>query len=98
MGNLTANSKTANVQVTLQAPTETEATISINQHYEASFLVEDIARVQSNYDLKKLIGSLYRKVVDKFLKLRVTLYETIRSQTQKWGGSTTIIGTPFVYG
>ncbi len=51
LSNLSANSKTANTQVTLQAPTETEATISINQHYEASFLVEDIARIQSNYDL-----------------------------------------------
>jgi hypothetical protein len=51
LSNLSANSKTANAQVTLQAPTETEASISINNHYEASFLVEDIARVQSNYDL-----------------------------------------------
>lgn len=49
--NLTATSKTANAQVTLQSPTETDTTISINNHYESSFLVEDILKVQSNYDL-----------------------------------------------
>lgn len=49
--NLSASSKSANTQVSLQAPTETDTTISISNHYESSFLVEDILRVQSNYDL-----------------------------------------------
>ena len=51
LGNLTASSKTANTQVSLQAPTETDTTISLTSHYESSFLVEDILKVQSNYDL-----------------------------------------------
>jgi hypothetical protein len=51
VSNLTANDKSANTQVTLQAPTETETTIVIDNHKEASFLVEDLMRVQSNYDL-----------------------------------------------
>ena len=51
VSNLSANSKTANTQVTLQAPTESDTSISINTHQEASFLVEDIFKVQSNYDL-----------------------------------------------
>jgi len=51
LSNLSANDKSANTQVTLQSPTETEVTISIDKHKEASFLVEDITRVQSNYDL-----------------------------------------------
>ena len=51
LSNLTANDKTANTQVTLQAPTETETVIAIDQHKEASFLVEDLLNVQSNYDL-----------------------------------------------
>lgn len=49
--NLSANDKSAETAVTLQAPTETNTTISINNHKEASFLVEDIVKVQSNYDL-----------------------------------------------
>lgn len=49
--NLSANNKSANAQVTLQAVTETETTISIDTHKETSFLVEDIVKVQSMYDL-----------------------------------------------
>jgi len=51
LSNLSANDKTANTQVTLQAPTETAIDIAIDKHKEVSFLVEDIAKVQSNYDL-----------------------------------------------
>jgi len=51
ISNLSATDKSANTAVTLQAPTETETTISIDKHKESSFLVEDILRVQSNYDL-----------------------------------------------
>lgn len=51
LSNLEANDKSASAQVTLQSPTETEVTISIDQHKESSFLVEDILNVQSNYDL-----------------------------------------------
>lgn len=51
LSNLSATDKTASAQVTLQSPTETETTILINKHKESSFLVEDILKVQSNYDL-----------------------------------------------
>lgn len=49
---ITANAKAANTQVTLNAPTETKTTITINKHWEASFLVEDILAAQSAYDLR----------------------------------------------
>lgn len=51
LSNLSANAKVANTQVTLQAPTETKLTLTINQHYESSFLVEDFADIQSMYDM-----------------------------------------------
>lgn len=51
LSNLSANDKSANTEVTLQAITETETQIDIDNHKEASFLVEDILKVQSNYDL-----------------------------------------------
>ncbi len=54
LSNLTANNKSANTQVTLQSPTETEFTITINTHKETSFLVEDILGLQSNYDLRNM--------------------------------------------
>lgn len=51
VSNLVANDKVANTEVTLQAVTETETTIDIDKWKEASFLVEDIVKTQSNYDL-----------------------------------------------
>jgi len=51
VSNLVANDKVDNTDVTLQSPTESEKTISIDNWKEASFLVEDIVKVQSNYDL-----------------------------------------------
>jgi hypothetical protein len=51
LSNLSANDKSASTPVTLQSPTETEVQISIDQHKEASFIIEDVLAVQSNYDL-----------------------------------------------
>jgi len=51
VSNLTANSKAANTQVTLNAPTETAFTMNINRHFEASYLVEDRLKAQSKYNL-----------------------------------------------
>ena len=65
LSNLTATAKSANAQVTLQAPVETNTQISISNHYESSFLVEDLLKVQSSYDLNK-IGSSYSDVSIKF--------------------------------
>lgn len=51
LSNLTANAKVAQTQVTLQAPTETKLTLTIDQHYESSFLVEDFVEAQAAYDM-----------------------------------------------
>lgn len=54
VSNITANVKSANAQVTLNAPTETTNTINVDQHYEASFLVEDLLKTQSAFNLMSL--------------------------------------------
>ncbi len=51
VSNLTAAAKVANTQVGLSAPTEDKVDISINKHYQISFLIEDILDAQSQYDL-----------------------------------------------
>lgn len=51
LSNLSANSKTAGELVTAQAPTEGKNDITINNHWECSFYVEDIAKIQSKYEL-----------------------------------------------
>lgn len=47
VSNLTVNTKLASTQVTLNAPTEPEDTITVNQHKECSFLIEDILKIQA---------------------------------------------------
>lgn len=49
---ISANQKSANTLVTLNYNTETKTTITLNQHYESSFLLEDILGIQSKYDLR----------------------------------------------
>jgi hypothetical protein len=50
-GAFTANDKAANTAVTLQTPTATTTTVTLNKHKEASFLVEDAARATANQDI-----------------------------------------------
>lgn len=50
-GTFTANAKAANTAVTLQTPTDTDVTVTLNKHYEASFLIEDIARAMQNQSI-----------------------------------------------
>jgi hypothetical protein len=52
VGTITANAKAQNVAVTLNYNTETKTTITVNQHYESSFLLEDFAKIQAVYDLR----------------------------------------------
>lgn len=49
---ITANLKSQNTVVTLNYNTETKTTITLNKHYESSFIVEDLVKVQSVYDLR----------------------------------------------
>jgi N4-gp56 family major capsid protein len=53
ISNLTANTKVANTAVTVQAPdAESCASITIDQHKEVSFLVEDFAEIQTSFVLR----------------------------------------------
>lgn len=49
---ITANLKAQNTVVTLNYNTETKTTITINKHYESSFIVEDLVKAQSKFDLR----------------------------------------------
>lgn len=49
---ITANQKAQNTVVTLNYNTETKTTITLNKHYESSFIVEDLVKIQSAYDLR----------------------------------------------
>lgn len=49
---ISANLKSQNTVVTLNYNTETKTTITLNKHYESSFIVEDLVKVQAVYDLR----------------------------------------------
>ena len=52
-----ASAKSAETQVTLIAATETEGTVTINQHYEYSRLIEDITDVQALSSMRQFYTS-----------------------------------------
>ena len=51
VGTFVANTKAAGGNVTLQVPTDSRIDVTLNQHKEATFLIEDILKVQANQDL-----------------------------------------------
>lgn len=81
ISNLTANAKSANTQVTLNAPTETTIDISINKHFESSFLVEDALDAQTQYDIQneykgKASYALAKKIDTDVLGLYTSITQT----------------------
>jgi N4-gp56 family major capsid protein len=54
VSNLVANAKVSGSEIQLQAPTETSVPLAIDQYVESSFLVENITKTQSQYDLMSL--------------------------------------------
>ena len=78
--------------MTLQAPTEVNTQILINKHKESSFLVEDILKTQSNYDLSK-IGSYTSDGVIKIREFGENPERTTPSRAWKQEGVTTMYGS-----
>lgn len=52
-GSVNARAKSASTDVTYDSPEGTAIAHAIDKHYYVAVLIEDIAKVQSNYDLKK---------------------------------------------
>ena len=71
----TAASKSADTAVTYSAQTDGEVQISINQHHYEAKRIEDIARVQSSYDLFNLyarsMGYALAKKIENYLAVDV---------------------------
>lgn len=49
-GALSVNDKAANTAVTLQSPSDSSVSVTLNKHKEVSFLIEDPARAMASYD------------------------------------------------
>jgi hypothetical protein len=81
----TATAKAANTTVTIQADTETEVLVSIDQHFEYSRFIEDIVEVQALASLRRFYtddaGYALAKKVDDTL---FTLGQTFGNGTNDW--------------
>lgn len=76
LDNLTANAKVANTQVTLNSNVESKVTLTIDQHFDASVMVEDFADAQSAYDThaeyRAKTGYAIAEKMDNFVATQMT--------------------------
>lgn len=86
---MTANSKTVATAVTLNQPTETKITLSVNQWYEVSFAIEDreAAQVKHSYYLQEKYAMNAGYTMAK--KLEVALASLFAGFSTTVGASTT---------
>lgn len=91
---LTTYAKAANTEITLQAPTEDQFTLTINKHRESSFLIEDMLAVQSAYNLRSEYTSSAGYAVAKRLDGDIAgLVGQLTYQRKGSDGTTTWTGT-----
>lgn len=90
ISNLTASAKSVNTQVTLQAPGETDNTISINRYFESSFLVEKSLAVQTMFDVMSEYTSKSAESIERQKDSDLTaLYSSLTQSVGGTGGAIT---------
>jgi hypothetical protein len=87
ISNMSANPKANNTQVSLQAPSEANTTITVNRFFESSFLVETILSRQSQMDLQKEYTPKSAEAVER--QKDTDLLSTFATFTQKVGSTST---------
>lgn len=86
-GALTANAKVSGTGVTLQNPTATKVDVTLDQHFEVTFAVEDIAKAQANQDI--MMGYVEDAVIALAEKIEAALaglYGSLTGATVNSGG------------
>lgn len=81
---LTTTAVSDNTAVTFQATTESEVELSLNRHYESSFMLQDRTKIQSSYELAKIYGKRIAQAL-------IEKYET--DLTGLYSGLTQTVGT-----
>ena len=87
ISNLTSNTKAANTQVTLNAPTENKVDMTITIQDECSFLIEDILKVQSAFNLMDYYTKKAGFAIGKTIDTRTNALVSGFSQVQGSAGS-----------
>lgn len=90
IANLTATAKSASTQVTLQTPSETGTSVSINRYFESSFLVELIEKEQTKINLQNEYTRKATESVEKQMDSDLTgLYSSVTNQVGGLGAAVT---------
>lgn len=81
-GTIVANAKVANTDVTAQTPSATTVDVSLNEHWEVTFLVEDIVKAQANQNIMDgymadAMATLAEKVEAKLAGLYTAVGDTV---------------------
>ena len=63
MGVVDARAKSASTAITYDSPDGTAVVLNIDKHYYSGVLIEDIAKVQSNYDLRSMFQEAQAEAV-----------------------------------
>lgn len=63
MGIVDARAKAASTAITYDSPDGTAVSLAIDKHYYSGVLIEDIAKVQSNYDLRSMFQEAQAEAV-----------------------------------
>lgn len=92
-GALTANQKVAGTAVTLQNPDSTGVNVTIDQHWEVSFIVDDVAKAQANQDvMDRYIGDGVKALGEKIETALASLYGSLTAGNVNSGGGAIVIG------
>lgn len=81
-GTLSANEMSQTGQVTLQNPADSEVSITLDQHWEVSFLIRDVARAMANQNIlggyvKNGVIALAEKIENKLAALYASAGDTV---------------------
>lgn len=88
-GALTANQKVSGSAVTLQNPSDSAVTVTLDQHWEVSFVVEDIAKAQANQSIMDAyIADAITALAEKVEATCIAKYGSLTAGTVNSGGGT----------
>lgn len=101
ISNLTAYAKAANTQVTLNAPVEDKFQMSINRHFESSYLIEDRLKVQAAYRLMEEYSpkagyAIGQKIDSDIAGLYSGLSQTVGNSTTDITDANLVLGIQFL--
>lgn len=88
-GALTASQKVSGTAVTLQNPSDSGVDVTLDQHWEVSFIVDDVAKAQANQSIMDAyIADAVTALSEKIEATLIAKYSSLTAGTVNSGGGT----------